>query len=96
MALWWTLHCLLTAANTYHRTQHIQYKFNRQCAGLCSLGMKINAKLGGINVRLAGSQQEAMPHIGRKPVMFLGKLLLSLPIGDQTVGLPSTGSLGCL
>jgi hypothetical protein len=52
-------------------------KVDRQCAGLCSLGMKINAKLGGINVRLAGSQQEAMPHIGRKPVMFLGKPLLS-------------------
>lgn len=52
-------------------------KVDRQCAGLCSLGMKINAKLGGVNVRLAGSQQEAMPHIGRKPVMFLGKPLLS-------------------
>ncbi len=35
--------------------------------------MKINAKLGGINVRLAGSQQEAMPHIGRRPVMFIGE-----------------------
>ncbi len=46
----------------------------------CSLGMKINAKLGGINVRLAGAQQDAMPHIGRKPVMFLGTLMLSLQL----------------
>jgi hypothetical protein len=35
--------------------------------------MKINAKLGGTNVRLAGSQQDAMPHIGRKAAMFIGK-----------------------
>ena len=47
---------------------------------LRSLGMKINAKLGGTNVRLAGSQREAMPHIGQKAAMFIGeRLLLSQP-----------------
>ena len=87
--------CLLTAANAYCRTQHRRYKVNRQSAGLCSLGMKINAKLGGINVRLAGSQQEAMPHIGRKPVMFLGKLLLPAQRGGHMVRLFSADKLGC-
>ena len=67
----------------------VSTKVDRQCAGLCSLGMKINAKLGGINVRLAGSQQEAMPHIGRKPVMFLGKPLLSARPGAHMMRLLS-------
>lgn len=43
--------------------------------------MKINAKLGGTNVRLAGGQREAMPHIGNKAAMFIGKCLLASCIG---------------
>lgn len=56
--------------------------------------MKINAKLGGTNVRLAGSQQEAMPHIGR--AMFIGKRLRLSRTGTAVMGLLERNHGDCL
>ena len=58
--------------------------------------MKINAKLGGTNVRLAGSQQEAMPHIGRKAAMFIGKRLRLSSTGIAVMGLLERNHGDCL
>jgi hypothetical protein len=55
-------------------------------------GLKINAKLGGVNVRLAGNPDQVIPAIGAHPFMLFG-VAVALPPPGAPRGAPAAAAV---
>uniref|UniRef100_A0A383VYD8 Piwi domain-containing protein n=1 Tax=Tetradesmus obliquus TaxID=3088 RepID=A0A383VYD8_TETOB len=57
-----------------------------------NLGLKINAKLGGVNMRLAGNPDQVIPVVGGRPFILFG-LALAPPAPNAPPGAPAAAAV---
>ncbi|KAF8058950.1 AGO1 [Scenedesmus sp. PABB004] len=57
-----------------------------------NLGLKINAKLGGINMRLAGNPDQVIPVVGGRPFILVGVALAPPPL-NAPPGTPAVAAV---